>query len=123
MRKSIFVTLGIFSLAMAGAASFAAKQNFKEAKADGDTVAVTLNFNSFSSNSGDANVITLKFTPENAIPTGWDVAPITQVSRDAFWLNGVPTQDDGNAVIQKLDTYKYLQGYGSEGTVYRHSGT
>ena len=107
MRKSIFVTLGIFSLAMAGAASFAAKQNFKEVKADGDPVAVTLNFHSFRTASGDANVINLKFTPENTIPEGWDVAKITQVSRDAFWLNGVPTQDDGNAVIQKLSGYDY----------------
>lgn len=106
MKKSIFVSLGLFALLAAGAASLAKKQDSKEVKAD-DPVQLTLNFHSFSSNSGDANVITLKFTPETSIPTGWDVAPITQVSRDAFWINGVPTQDDGNCVIQKLDTYKH----------------
>ena len=107
MKKGIFVYLGIFSMLIAGAASLIAKQDFKQAKADGDTVAVTLNFNSLRSDSGDSNVINLRFTPENDIPKGWNVAPITQVSRDAFWLNGVPTQSDGNAVIQKLDNYAY----------------
>ena len=104
MKKSIFATLGIFSLLIAGAASFALRQDVKEANADGDPVAVTLNFNSFMDESGDANSINLIFTPENDIPTS---SYITQVSRDAFWLNGVPTKDDGNVVIEKTGGYTY----------------
>lgn len=106
MRKNIFISLGVASLLLAGAASFALNQDLKETKAEGETVDVTLNFNSFG-NPGTANTINVNFTPENDIPTGWDVAPIVQVSRDAFWLNGVPTKDDGNAVIQKQTAYNY----------------
>ena len=46
----------------------------------------------------------MRFTPENDIPTS---SYITQVSRDAFWLNGVPTKDDGNVVIEKTGGYTY----------------
>lgn len=104
MKKNrLFLIVLPISLLFASLVITNSIKEFKMAKAGGD---LTLTFTEFY-NNGNRNVLDLKAIKDNSIAVGWDNEPITQVSSDAFLINGNQTISDGYVKIQKTSTYKY----------------
>ena len=100
-KRTLFFTLLSASLLFESLLSF--KNVFKKVKADDQ---ITITFIDLY-NNGNRNVIDLVASTTNDIQHGWDVEKITQVSADAFTINGNQTIDDGKVAIQKTAAKRY----------------